>query len=105
MSTTIAPGHSPILSWRDFPIETKAYVMVATGTVRARQTPHGARLIVECHHDGNVAVTRAFFVSLKSRSYVRLCDEFGDNLAKWRGQFPVRVVRDARDGRRRVEVV
>lgn len=102
-----ANGHSPILSFRDFAIENAPYRMEATGVVRATNTAHGARLIVECRRitEPNPSPLRAFFVSFKSRSYVRLCEELGDNIGAWRGVFFVRVVRDGRDQKRRVEVV
>lgn len=107
MTVKLQIGRHPALSPADFKgVEKVHYRLTATGVVRALNTRHGARLLVECDLFGVPAfLRREFFVSMKSASYVRLCRLFGDDLAKWRGPFTVHVIRDERDGRPRVEVV
>lgn len=105
MKPKLPPGRWPALSVRDFARSDIHYEITATGVVRATNTKHGARILVEVTVPRLTGIDRReFFVNLKSHTYVRLCEIFGDDLARWRGPFFVHTVRHVGDGRSRVEV-
>ena len=106
--TPLAPGRYRALAPRDFPRDGIRYRVETTGPIRATNTRHGARLLVEVSIvPGNVEERhrREYFVSMKSASYVRLCEMFSEDLKAWSGSFTVEVVRHGIDRRPRVEVV
>ena len=103
--TALAPGRYPFLKPGSFRPGQTVHATIA-GPVFGFAGQFGARLCVTVYFGAIDRIYRELVVNFRSPSYVRLCEQLGDDLTGWKGkQIGLKVVRHARDRRPRVEVV
>jgi len=119
---TLPPGRFPILRPADLIFTTRPTVLRMRGPLRFGNTKHGPRLMIAV--DVHAAIedidrrpplvpprSREFFIAFDSPCYVRLCEQFGDDLSLWpkgvtrEGVIFVVPVYDARYRKTRISVL